>query len=159
MPAAAQTISEALLKVQEEVSKVDFPKTARNPHFGSNYCPLDVILDRVVPVLNKHGFVFLQSVTTVEGADGTQGALTTTLLHKTGERVEDTMLLMPLKPNPQNQGSAITYARRYAVQALLGIVPEDDVDGTQTGGNRSQSSGANDASTPAAFEGASSSPI
>lgn len=160
MPAATPTSSEALLAVQIEVSNFDFPKTARNPHFSSNYCPLDVILDKVVPALNQHGFVLMQEVTTIEGADGTQGALKTTLLHaSSGDRIESTMLLMPLKPNPQNQGSAITYARRYAVQTLLAIVPEDDVDGTQTGAHRQSSSSSEVQPEAAAFDAAGPSPI
>lgn len=167
MPAATPTSSaEALLAVQKEISKIDFPKTAKNPHFGSNYCPLDVILARALPVLNAHGFVLTQEVTTIDGADGTQGALKTTLLYTvptgnapTLDRIESTMLLMPLKPNPQNQGSAITYARRYAVQTLLAIVPEDDVDGTQTGAHRQSSSSSEVQPEAAAFDAAGPSPI
>ena len=57
--------------------------------------------------------------------------LTTILMHDTGEFISSFMELMPIKEEPQAQGSAITYARRYALSAILGLDTEADDDGNQ----------------------------
>jgi len=104
----------------------DLQKNAINPHFGSSYISLDSLMEQVLPVLNEHGFVLLQSpVALPENEPG----LMTTLLHvETGEGFGGTMPLMVDKANPQGQGSAITYARRYALMSLLGLVADVDDD-------------------------------
>ena len=66
----------------------------------------------------------LQTVTSING----QGALKTKLDMGGEEFIEDTMLLELKTPDPQAQGSAITYARRYSLMSLLGLVGEDDDD-------------------------------
>lgn len=55
--------------------------------------------------------------------------LTTIVMHESGEWIMATAKLELSKPDPQGQGSAITYMRRYALSAALGLVTEDDDDG------------------------------
>ena len=81
------------------------------------------------PVLAKHGLAVTQSITFVNGSQGPIDALNTTLLHKSGQFIEHAMILHLPKNDPQGQGSAVTYARRYAYMAILGLVADDDDDG------------------------------
>ena len=60
---------------------------------------------------------------------GEDNTLTTLLVHESGEYIGDRMHMMPIKQDPQAQGSAITYARRYAVGAILSLNIDEDDDG------------------------------
>ena len=125
---AHQLYSEALVAAIGELQNV--PKTANNPYFKSKYAPLDAIIDATRPILSKHGLAVMQSPWFEEGKAGIQ----TRILHKDGHS-ESSNLLLPLKDqSPQGVGSAITYARRYALAAVLGIASEDDDDGNVSTG-------------------------
>jgi hypothetical protein len=118
-----QKLCEALVKAVGELSNV--AKTAANPYFKSKYAPLDAIIDATRPVLAKHGLAVIQEPLFMEGTAGVE----TTIVHKEGGSKSSTLLL-PLKDqSPQGVGSAITYARRYSLAAVLGIAAEDDDDG------------------------------
>jgi len=120
--------SEALVAAIGELSNV--PKTASNPYFKSKYAPLDSIIEATRPILAKHGLAVMQQPLFMEGTAGVE----TTILHKGGHSTTTTLLL-PLKDqSPQGVGSAITYARRYALAAVLGIAAEDDDDGNVSTG-------------------------
>jgi len=122
----SDTVTEAtskLIEVQKNLPKLT--KDADNPFTKSKYISLGTLLSQVLPVLNRYGFALTQQVTTLDG----QPALKTTLLHTTGAQIDSTMLLMLKTADPQGQGSAITYARRYSLMSLLGIVADDDDDG------------------------------
>lgn len=117
-------LEQALLAAQQDAPHLQ--RDAINPHFKSKFISLDTLIENVLPVLNKHGLVLLQFPSTVSG----QPALRTRLVHaESGEAVEDTMLLMAAKDDPQGQGSAITYARRYSLMSILGLVADEDDDG------------------------------
>lgn len=111
-----------LLEVQKELPALQ--KSAINPHFKNRYIPLEELIAAVVPILNKHNFVLLQMPTFAEG----QPALATKLLHSSGPSLETTMPLLCAKDDPQGQGSAITYARRYSLMAMLGMSADPDDD-------------------------------
>ena len=118
-----EAYSEALVAAIGELSNV--AKTAANPFFKSKYAPLDAIIDATRPILAKHGLAVTQQPIFMEGTAGVE----TTILHKGGHSTTSTLLL-PLKDqSPQGAGSAITYARRYALAAVLGVASEDDDDG------------------------------
>jgi len=113
----------ALVAAVGELSNV--AKTAANPYFKSKYAPLDAIIDATRPILAKHGLAVIQQPLFMEGTAGVE----TTIIHKSGYSTTSTLLL-PLKDqSPQGVGSAITYARRYSLAAVLGIAAEDDDDG------------------------------
>jgi hypothetical protein len=117
----------SLLAVQRDTPAVQ--KTKINPAFRSKYVSLDSLMETVMPVLNTHGLVWV----TLPGRDP-QGepALSYRLIHaETGEAIEGTMPLMLAKGDPQGQGSAITYARRYSLMAVLGLVADEDDDGNK----------------------------
>lgn len=85
----------------------------------------------VLELLTKHGLVWITKPTLVPAQDGALlPALTYTLTHaESGHGISATMLLEQAKRDPQGQGSAITYARRYALMAVLGLVADEDDDG------------------------------
>lgn len=116
-------LATALNAFQAEVVTVG--KAAANPFFKSKYAPLDEIMKAALPVLTKHGLAVTQLVDNLNG----ESALTTTLLHTSGQHISSTMPLLLTKNDPQGQGSAITYARRYSYAAMLGIVIDEDDDG------------------------------
>ncbi len=123
----------ALAKAQGEMKNP--PKDSVNPHFKSRYADLATVRDCVIPILSKHGLAVMQLPCECEG----RPALTTILIHSSGEWVETTIQLR-CKEDPQGIGSGLTYARRYALQAIAGIAADDDDDGNAAGraGNHTQ---------------------
>jgi hypothetical protein len=115
-------LAAALVKAQSLVEGAK--KGKRNDHFRSSYADLASVWEACGSALTESGIYVGQFPTT--DTPGTV-SLRTVLLHESGESVEST-LHMPVKDsgNPQAVGSAITYARRYALMAALGICPEDD---------------------------------
>jgi hypothetical protein len=113
-------LAAALCMAQGDFPNV--PKDANNPFFKSKYADLAGIVDVVRPVLKKHNLCFSQFVS----MSGSQPAITTMLLHKSGQFVADTLPMPVSKPDAQGIGSAITYGRRYGLQAILGLAAEDD---------------------------------
>src|SRR3954462_8305932 len=107
-------LHDALLLVQKNIPTLQ--KDGVNPHFKNTYITLNTLLDSILPLLNENGIVLLQSPSVVDG----QPALKTELLHvTTGQTIISEMLLVLGKQDPQGQGSAITYARRYSLMAIL----------------------------------------
>lgn len=129
-------IAVALLAAQKGITFA--PKDATNPHFKNKYADLGSVVDAVKPALNEAGIVFIQ---TASPSDDGKLHLATRLMHESGEWIEDT-LVMPLpKPDPQGFGSAMTYARRYALAAITGVYQDDD------DGNRGSGSGHEESSS------------
>ncbi len=113
--------------VEFHKSEVSVPKSASNPFFKSKYADLWTIKAACDPVLSGLGLV----ITQFPGDNGNGPTLITRLAHVSGEFMEaETPLFMP-KDTPQDQGSAITYMRRYSYSAILGIVADPDDDGEQ----------------------------
>lgn len=113
--------TKALLAVQAEMPAID--RDGENPHFKSRFTTLGNLITKVKPVLNKHGIAFAQFPASDEHGNPT---LVTVLMHESGERLEYAAPLVLTKQDPQGQGSAITYMRRYALAAALGISDQDD---------------------------------
>lgn len=122
----------ALAAAQGEFSAV--PKESANPFFKSTYAALPDVVKHTAPVLAKHGL----SVSQFIDHDGTYDMLTTYLLHTSGQFISHSMRLYLVKDDPQAQGSAVTYARRYSYMSVLGLVADNDDDGnaaSNRGGN------------------------
>ena len=119
-----KNLSIALAKFQGEVTNPS--NTATNPFFKSKYAPLETVLNTVRPILSKHGLSVIQAPSTEES----NITITTMLVHESGEYIEFPALSLKMdKVTAQGAGSSITYARRYALSAILGISSEDDDDG------------------------------
>lgn len=99
-------------------------KNAENPHFRSKFVDLGGVNAAIDAALLKHGLIALQP--TRIGDDG-RTIVETTVFHESGEFLGGEYPVTAVKQNdPQAEGSGLTYARRYALMALVGIAPEDD---------------------------------
>jgi len=117
-------ISAALAKAQAEMQNPAFDTV--NPHFKSRFASLAAVRNAVVPVLAKHGIAMTQNLTSVEDSV----ACSTILLHGSGQKLVFGPLVLPVaKHDAQGFGSAATYARRYSLMAVAGVVGDDDDDG------------------------------
>lgn len=118
-------ITKALLAFHREVGKVK--KGSDNPFFKSKYAALPDILDAISAPLEKSELVVVQ----FPAASG----LTTQVSHVSGEWMRSTYEVSPKEANnPQSLGSAITYARRYALAAALSLNVDEDDDGNAASG-------------------------
>lgn len=115
----------AFCLVQAEVEGAK--KDSENPHFRSKYADLASIWDACRGPLTKHGFSVIQSPRLVGGGENSWIAeVETTILHKSGQFLSDVIAIPVTRADAQGVGSAVTYARRYALSALVGVAPEDD---------------------------------
>lgn len=117
-------------------ARVDFPTITRDKKvtvqtktggsYSFMYAPLDSILNAVTGPLSANGLVIVQTLD--------EGGLVTMLLHESGAYI-DGRVELPNNVDIQGLGSAVTYLRRYAIQAMLGIAAEEDDDGNRAAGN------------------------
>lgn len=117
-------LAAALCNLQSELKPA--VKDSSNPYFKSKYADLNSIWDSCRALLHKNGLSVTQ---TMDARDGNCSSLSTTLLHTSGQWVAGEQPLNPVRDDPQGIGSAITYARRYGLAAILGIVADEDDDG------------------------------
>jgi hypothetical protein len=111
----------ALAKAQKEFGPA--LKTSSNPHFKTRYAALDACIEAVIDALNNNGIMLMQQTHLCD--DGV--IVETTFLHESGQQFSAGKLHIPAaKHDPQGFGGALTYARRYSLQAACGIAPEDD---------------------------------
>jgi hypothetical protein len=101
-------------------------KDAENPHFGSSFLSLRGVLGAVADALAGEKLLLAQQTDVEMTPTGPVPLLVTRVIHESGEWLSSRYLLRPVKADPQSDGSALTYARRYAAMALLGIAAEDD---------------------------------
>lgn len=110
-------ISTSLVAAQRVIDAV--VKDTTNPYYKSKYADLSSIISAVKDPLNENGIVLVQSV---YGGD-----LETMLIHTSGQYIGSKSPIVCAKPNdPQAWGSALSYARRYSLSALLSVPTEDD---------------------------------
>jgi hypothetical protein len=98
-------------------------KDSANPFFKSRYADLESVWDACRVLLSENGLAVLQFPG--EYYDGAM-SLTTILTHKSGEWIGQEMSVPVTKPDAQGAGSALTYMRRYALAAVVGVVQADD---------------------------------
>ena len=120
-------LAEALSKAQGKMENAK--KDSLNPHFKSKYADLASIIDEIRIPFSTNGLSFVQSIHPTENGI----RLITKILHVSGEWIESEIPLLFSKQDMQGFGSALTYARRYGLSALVGIAQEDD-DGNHAGG-------------------------
>ena len=99
-------------------------KDSNNPFFKSSYADLTSVIKVIKQPFANHGLSFVQLPVTSEGGKGV--GVSTMLMHNSGQWIQSEYLLPMDKVTPQGAGSAITYARRYALQSLVGIPAVDD---------------------------------
>ena len=116
-------IATALAKAQLEMSNPKFD--TQNPFFKNRYASLAAVRDAVVPVLAKHGICLTQDLQTSDAGV----SCITVLTHSSGQRLSFGPYTLPVsKCDAQGFGSASTYARRYHLMAVCGVVGDADDD-------------------------------
>lgn len=126
----------ALAKAQGAMEAAS--KDRKNPHFGQKYATLASIWDACRAPLAANGLAVVQLPSMSES----QLTVETHLLHESGEYIVSTLTMPVDKLTAQGVGTAITYGRRYALAAMVGVAPDDDDDGNAA-------SGRDDTRTPA----------
>lgn len=116
-------LAKALAAAQAEMQNPRFDRT--NPNFRSKYASLAAVRDAVVPVLARHGIAVVQNLSAAEEGVTCE----TILIHEEGATLRSSITLPAQQFNAQGLGSAATYARRYALMAMAGVVGDDDDDG------------------------------
>ena len=113
-------LATALNKAQDEMGGA--VKDKKNPFFKSSYADLASVVMAIKEPFAGNGLSYSQFPISRDGLVGVE----TILMHTSGEFISSELLLPTTKKDPQAAGSAITYARRYALQAIAGIPSEDD---------------------------------
>lgn len=128
-------LAAALAAAQSEIEGAK--KDGTNPHFRSSYTTLASIWDACREALTKNGIAVTQSpyLAGIDDSGATVGVVTR-LVHSSGQWLEGDLVLPVSKADAQGFGSAITYARRYSLAAMVGVCPEDD-DAESAVGDRS----------------------
>lgn len=113
-------LAAALAKAQAEVGTVH--RDSANPFFKSSYASLAAVWEATRPILSKHQL----SVVQMPSHDEAGYYVETQLMHSSGQWIRSRTYMKPAKDDPQGIGSLISYARRYALQAVTMICPDDD---------------------------------
>lgn len=136
-------LAKALAKAQGQISPA--LKDSENPHFRSKYADLSSVWAACRKPLTDNGLSVVQMP--VDAPTPSSVALTTLLLHTSGEYISSTVSAPLTKQDAQGIGSALTYLRRYALSAIIGVVADDDDDGNAA--SRPHTNGASSYSPPA----------
>ena len=113
-------LAAALSKAQGKITGA--LKDSSNPFFKSKYADLASVWDACREQLSANGLAVVQSLS--NEADNI--IVITTLVHSSGQWMRGSLAVKPVKHDPQGIGSAITYARRYALAAIVGVAQIDD---------------------------------
>lgn len=116
----------AMVNFNSEFQTTKLVKDGKNEHLKNKYLTLDNILNTIRPLLTKNGLVVVQALA--------GDYLVTTLYHVSGQYIQSEMPFHPMSGNKgtnalQELGGGITYAKRYAISAMLGISVDEDNDG------------------------------
>lgn len=123
-----KSLSAALVKAQLELKNPHFDSV--NPHFKSKFASLGAVRESVVPIFARHGIALSQWPISKEGAAGCR-----TILACGDEWMAEDFLIPVDKQNAHGYASAVTYAKRIAMQSVAGVVGDDDDDGNQAVGD------------------------
>lgn len=109
-------LATALAKAQGQIKGA--VKDATNPHYKSQYADLESVWEAIRKPLSDNGLAVVQPVM--------GGELHTYLIHSTGQWIQSIYPLIARDQSPQALGSSLTYARRYALAAMVGVYQTDD---------------------------------
>lgn len=127
----SETINELAAALSKAQAKMDFAsRDSANPFFHSKYADLASVWGACRGPLTENGLSIVQS----PSSDGPIVTVETLLLHTSGQWISCSLSASAAKPDAQSIGSAITYLRRYTLQSLVGVAPDDD-DGNAASGN------------------------
>lgn len=123
MSTEVKDLFQALSKVQATIK--DAKMDSKNPHFQSKYASLGAVYEACRTQCAAQGICITQLATTVDG----RPAVWTMLGHTSGQWIRSLLVIPADKPTAQGMGSALTYGRRYALSAIVGIAADEDDDG------------------------------
>lgn len=126
-----EEIAKAMVIVQQTPIKAK--KGSEATYIHSKYADLESVWDAVREPLTTNGLAVLQTNELCENGV----IIITTLMHTSGQWIRGKLQIIADKPTPQGYGSAITYGRRYALMAMVGVSPVDD-DGEEAMGRQKQ---------------------
>lgn len=118
-----ENLAKALAAFQKELPTVGKDKTAKMGTYSYKYVDLGTLTHAVLPALVKHGLTFITYPRMTEGGYELVGRL----MHTSGEHIEGALPIYGRQP--QEIGSALSYARRYLLSAMTGVTSDDDDDG------------------------------
>jgi len=118
--AEIKELATALSKAQGAMEAAK--KSEENPFFKSRYANLAGVWDVIRKPLSENGLSIVQA----PSAMGNVVSVISTLFHSSGEWLSEILTMTVKDGSPQSIGSAITYGRRYAIMALVGVATEDD---------------------------------
>ncbi len=116
-------IAEALAKAQANIKN---PTKSRDNYFGGKYADGASIRDAITSELAANDIAVIQPT----GFEGGKLCVITTLIHKSGDQLVGFYPFAYEGNDPQKQGSAMSYARRYSLQAMVNVWADDEDDGT-----------------------------
>jgi len=116
-------LAEALAKTQSIM--LNSQKDGNNPFFKSTYSTLSSVWDACRKPLSDNGLSVVQVADFIADKPD-MVCIETILCHSSGEWIKGRLAVRPVKSDPQSVGSCITYLRRYSLQSIVGIAPEDD---------------------------------
>lgn len=116
----SQAVFKALATFQEKVPKIDLDGTVKTKAYEFKYATLGNIIDKIKAPLKEAGLVYTQTI------DGDK-IVTTLAAVEDGSTIQSTMPIV-FGADPKQVGASITYYRRYALVAMLGIAGEEDKD-------------------------------
>lgn len=117
-------LNKAWNKARTEIANPKFD--SENSHFRNKFASLKSVIEATIPIAAKHGIAVFQELVTTDGGIG----CITHLCHESGEEKSfGPYVNKPTKLDPQGEASASTYARRYSLQAVFGVVGEAGDDG------------------------------
>lgn len=115
-----KNLAEAMAQAQSQMGSAI--KGSSNPFYRSKYADLGSVIEAIKPHFAANGLSYVQFPVSGESSVG----VTTRLMHSSGEWLQQDYFIPLGKMDAQAAGSAITYARRYALQSIAGIPSEDD---------------------------------
>ena len=126
-----KNLAVAMCKAQAEMGGAH--KAENNPFFKSKYADLKAVVKAVKEPFSNNGLSYVQFPIEEGGRIGVE----TILMHDSGEWLSNSFTVALTKQDAQGAGSAITYCRRYGLQAIAGIPSEDDDGNNASKGNQS----------------------
>ena len=127
MSNSKENFNTAMLQFQKLAIKAG--KDGRNPHFKSSYSTLEEVI-AAARQANQFGLFFMQPIDMIVIADQPMQVVMTVITHAPSGETRESVCPIRLsendRNNPQKMGSAITYAKRYSLQAAFGLPSEDD---------------------------------
>lgn len=124
MSPSIELLATAFAKAQKKLKAA--PKDRENPYFKSSYATLASIIETIQEPFGENGLSFTQPSRT----EGELVFVETMIMHTSGQFMSSEIGVRPVKNDPQALGSALSYLRRYSLQAMVGIASaEEDDDG------------------------------